>query len=146
MKIYIGADHRGFRHKQSLVEHLKRAGYDVEDEGNKALDPDDDFPEFAGRVVTAVKTSKDNDPRGILLCGSGQGMAIAANRHKNIYACVAWDKQSARESRHDDNTNILCLPASSLKTDEINQITETWLDTPFAAAARFVRRLKKIDE
>lgn len=146
MVIYIGADHNGFALKYKLTDYLKRAGYTVEDEGDDHLDPDDDFPVFAGKVVTAILSSTDPDPRGILLCGSGQGMCIAANRHKGIRAALCWDRQSARESRNDDNTNILCLPARILEEKEADIIVETWLNTDFANAPRFVRRLNEIDQ
>lgn len=146
MKIYIGADHQGFALKHKLVEFLSKAGYEVEDRGDNRLDPNDDFPEFAGRVVSAIKGSGDPEPRGILLCGSGQGMVMAANRHKGIYASLAWDNRSAKEARSDDNSNVLCLPAHVLSEKEVNDIADTWLKTPFAGASRFVRRLKQIDE
>lgn len=146
MKIYVGADHLGFRLKGELIDRLKKLGYDVEDQGDNRLDPKDDFPEFAGRVVTAMKISEDDDPRGILLCGSGHGMAITANRFRGIYATLVWDKRSAREARNDDNSNVLCLPANSLSEKEMLDIVETWLNTPFEAIPRRVRRLKQIDE
>lgn len=146
MKVYVGADHLGFHLKDKLFAHLKRLGYEVEDEGDNYLDPEDDFPEFASRVVAAIKISNDKDPRGILLCGSGQGMAMAANRFRGIYAALAWNKKSARESRNDDNSNILCLPASSLSEKDMFDIVETWLKASFDAAPRRVRRLKQIDE
>ncbi len=145
MKIYIGADHRGFRLKGKLVTYLKKHGYDVEDEGDNKLDPNDDFPEFAGRVAVAIKTSSDKDPRGILLCGSGQGMVMAANRFKGIFAALAWDTKSAQESRTDDNSNVLCLPAHRLNEQEVNDIVIAWLNAEFAAAPRYIRRLKQID-
>ena len=146
MKIYIGADHNGFRLKQSLVRFLKENNYDVEDEGDNHLDPDDDFPQFAGRVAAAVKASSDKDARGILLCGSGQGMAIAANRYKGIFAILAFSKKAAIESRQEDNANVLCLPARHLAEREMNAITIAWLETEFLAAPRYIRRLKRIDE
>lgn len=146
MKIYIGADHQGFRLKGKLSAYLKKQGYEVEDEGDNRLDPQDDFPEFAGRVAAAVKSSSDKDPRGILLCGSGQGMVMAANRFDGIYAALAWDAQSARESKADDNSNVLCLPAHRLSEQEVNDVVIAWLEAKFTAAPRFIRRLKQIDK
>jgi len=145
MKIYIGADHQGFRLKDKLSAYLKKHGYDVEDEGDNRLDPQDDFPEFAGRVAAAVKSSSDKDPRGILLCGSGQGMVMAANRFDGIYAALAWDIKSAQESRADDNSNVLCLPSHRLNEQDVFDIVTSWLQAEFAAAPRFIRRLKQID-
>ena len=146
MKVYIGADHNGFQLGRELLEYLKNAGYDVHDDGGAALDPDDDFPVFAARVVKDILSSDDADARGILICGSGQGMCIAANRFKGIRALLGYDRESVRSARNDDDANILCLPASIFKQDSANALVETFLTTPFAAAPRFVRRLKEIDE
>jgi ribose 5-phosphate isomerase B len=146
MKIYIGADHNGFELKRTLVEELTAAGYQVVDEGDKQLKPEDDYPEFASRVVLAMKASDDKDARGILICGSGQGMCIAANRYKGIRACLINDLEEARASRNDDDCNVLCLPARYITTEEAIKFTEAWLETPFAGAPRFVRRIKELDK
>jgi ribose 5-phosphate isomerase B len=145
VRIYIGADHNGYGTKAQLLDYLARAGYQVEDEGDDHLDPEDDFPVFAAKTVQAVLSSEDPDPRGILLCGSGQGMCMAANRFKGVRASLCWDRQSAREARNDDNSNILCLPAKVLRKSDLEVIVETWLNTPFASAPRFIRRLQEID-
>lgn len=147
MKIFIGADHNGFRLKAGLAKHLKSLGYDIEDEGDVSLDPDDDFPVFASRVVNKM-FSAPGETRGILICGSGQGMAMAANRHKGIRAAVTWDKEEAKSSRNDDDSNVLALPARILdkQTAKAYDLVETWLETPFAGAKRFVRRIKEMDE
>jgi ribose 5-phosphate isomerase B len=146
MKIYIGADHRGYDLKSRLLRLLKNQNFEVDDEGDAQPDPDDDFPVFAVKVVNAMRSSGDKDARGILICGSGQGMCMAANRFKGIRACLAYDSQSARSSRNDDDSNVLCLPSTILKSESAEAILQTWLDTPFAAAPRFVRRIKELDE
>ncbi len=146
MKIYVGADHNGFRLKADLISYLLRAGYDVLDDGDKRLEPTDDYPVFAGRVVADMLSSSDDEPRGILLCGSGQGMCIAANRYKGIRACLGYDRESVRLARNDDDCNVLCLPARSLSEDEAYIIIETFLNTPFADAPRFVRRRDELDQ
>lgn len=146
MKIFIGADHNGFDMKAVLVEELTRAGYEVIDEGDKHLKPDDDFPQFAERVVTAMKATGQADVRGILICGSGQGMCMAANRFKGIRAALIWNEHEARAARNDDDSNILCLPARSIDDKHAVSIAGTWLKTPFAGAPRFKRRIKEIDE
>jgi len=146
MKLFIGADHNGFDMKARLIEELTRAGYEVIDEGDKELNPTDDFPQFAASVVTAMKASDDQDPRGILLCGSGQGMCMAANRYKGMRASLVWNQHEARAARNDDDSNVLCLPARSIDANEAIRITETWLATPFAGAPRFKRRIKELDE
>jgi ribose 5-phosphate isomerase B len=146
MKIFIGADHNGFRLRQSLIDYLKRAGYEVADEGDSQLDPVDDFPVFAAKTVKDVLGSKDPDPRGILICGSGQGMCMAANRFNGIRALLGYDRESVRSARNDDNANILCLPANILEKDAAYVLVETFLSTPFAGAPRFARRIKEIDD
>jgi phosphoribosylaminoimidazolecarboxamide formyltransferase/IMP cyclohydrolase len=101
---------------------------------------------FAQKVVTNVLSDKDIETRGILLCGSGQGMCMAANRFKGIRACLGYDRESVRAARNDDDSNVLCLPANALEKGELKVIVETWLNTPFANASRFRRRIKELDE
>lgn len=146
MKIFIGADHNGFEMKRKLTEFLERSGYEVIDEGNDKFNPDDDFPQFAARVVTAMLASGEDDPKGILICGSAQGMVMAANRFKGIRASLVWDTEEARLSRNDDNANIICLPSRIVDQRQAEIVTNIWLKTPFAAAPRFKRRLAQLDE
>ncbi|MEI7689606.1 MAG: RpiB/LacA/LacB family sugar-phosphate isomerase [Candidatus Saccharibacteria bacterium] len=148
MKIYIGSDHQGFHLKEKVFAYLAKRSYDVEDVGGQVLDPNDDFPEFAQMAALQVIGSTDKDPRAILLCGGGQGMAIAANRFRGIRASVIWDAFEAKMTRNDNDSNVLCLPSRILEdNDEAWQgIIETWLNTPFAAAARYKRRNEQIDE
>lgn len=145
-KVFIGADHNGFDLKNLLVEELTRDGYEVIDEGDRELNPVDDFPQYAEKVVTAMKADGDKDTRGILICGSGQGVCIAANRYKGVRAAVIWNEHEARVARNDDDSNILCLPARSISSKQALSIAQTWLRTPFSAAPRFKRRIKQIDE
>lgn len=147
MKIFIGADHNGFVLKSKLVDYLKRAGYNVVDYGNSSPNPDDDYPVLASRVMADMLSYSDPDSRAILLCGSGQGMAIAANRHKGVRAAVCWDAEQARLARNDDDVNVLALPAYILEkhTQTAQDIVEAFLRTPFARAARYVRRVKELD-
>jgi ribose 5-phosphate isomerase B len=109
-------------------------------------DSDDDFPHFAGQVATALLGDSSKDARGILLCGSGQGMCMAANRFKGIRASLCWNIEEARSSRNDDDSNVLCISARYTDLDATLGIVDTWLSTPFAGAPRFVRRLKQLDE
>lgn len=146
MKIYLGADHNGFYLRNTLLKYLKKAGYDVVDEGDKELDPADDYPIFAQKTVRDILTSDDPEARGILICGSGQGVCIAANRFKGIRAALGYDRESVRAARNDDDVNILCLPADVLEKDTANMLVETFLNTPFGAASRYIRRIREIDE
>lgn len=148
MKIYLGADHKGFHMKEKVFAYLAKHGYDVEDVGDKELDPNDDFPEFAQMAALKVIGDDNKDPRAILLCGGGQGMAMAANRFRGIRASVVWDAFEAKMTRNDNDSNVICLPSRLLEDDESEWrgIIETWLNTPFADAARFRRRNAQIDE
>lgn len=149
MKIYLGSDHAGFHLKERVFAYLIKNGYVVEEVGKHELDAGDDFPEFAQEAALKIIGDDSDDPRAILLCGGGQGMAITANRFRSIRASVVWDAQSAKTTRNDDNSNVLCLPARVLEhsDDQVWQgIIETWLNTPFANAARFKRRIGQIDE
>ncbi|HSW66375.1 MAG TPA: RpiB/LacA/LacB family sugar-phosphate isomerase [Bacillota bacterium] len=145
MKVFIGADHNGFDFKQTLLEALTRAGYEVVDEGDIERKPDDDFPQFAARAIAALKADPEDDAKAILICGSGQGMCMAANRYKGIRASLVWNAEEARASRNDDDANVLCLPARYISVEDAVSLTETWLSTPFAGAARFKRRIKELD-
>lgn len=146
MKIFVGADHNGFEMKQVLIEALVRSGHQVIDQGDKKLNPDDDFPQFAERVVRAMQADAGPDTKGVLICGSGQGMCIAANRFKGIRASLIWNVHEAHAARNDDDSNILCLPARSISSEEAIRIAEAWLATPFAGAARFKRRISELDK
>lgn len=146
MRIYVGADHLGFHMRADLLKYLKQNNYDVADKGDSLLKLEDDYPQFAGRVASAILASDESDPRGILLCGSGQGMCMAANRFKGIRACLGYNQKTVKAARNDDDSNVLCLPAAYLKADEVYQIVETWLKTPFSEAPRYIRRNQELDE
>lgn len=146
MKIFIGADHNGFDLKKKVLEYLRKQGIDVVDEGDETRDPDDDFPVFAQRVVTDMLGTQDTNPKGILICGSGQGMMIAANRFKGIRAGLGWSVDAARSIRNDEDANILALPSEVLHGNDWKNVVDTWLQTPFAAAPRYKRRNRQLDE
>ena len=146
MKIYVGADHNGFELRGDIIRYLQQAGYDVHDDSGEQLNPSDDYPVFARRVAADMLSSDDPDVRGIVICGSGQGIMIAANRYKGIRACLGYDIDSVRAARNDDDCNVLALPAKTLDDNEANVIIEAFLNTPFAGQERFVRRIKEMDE
>jgi ribose 5-phosphate isomerase B len=146
MQVYLGADHNGFELKAQLSMYLQKLGYDVVDEGDNHLDPQDDFPQFASRTITALKGSADQNAKAILICGSGQGMCMAANRFKGIRASLCWDEVEARASRNDDDSNVLCLPARYIDSQRAETIAKVWLETAFAGAPRFKRRIREMDE
>lgn len=146
MKVFIGSDHNGFEYKNQLTKALELAGHEVIDEGGVTLDPGDDFPQFASKVVHALLGSQDPEAKGILICGSGQGMCMAANRFKNIRASLCWNLNEARSARNDDDSNVLCLSSKYLSLEETGSIMATFLSTPFAGAPRYQRRIQQLDE
>lgn len=148
MKIYLGADHQGFHLKEQIFAYLSKRGYDVESVGDEEYDPEDDFPIVAQATALRVLGSDDKDPRGILICGGGQGVAMAANRFRGIRASVIWDAYEAKMTRYDNDSNVLCLPARVVGSEEgtWEGILETWLSTEFADAVRFKRRNAELDE
>lgn len=146
MKIYIGADHNGFDYKQQLTDLMRKAGHEVIDEGDTSRQPEDDFPQFAGKVVTSLLADTDQQAKGILICGSGQGMCMAANRFKGIRASLCWDIDEAKSARNDDDSNVLCLSSRFTTPTDAEAIVNAWIATPFAAAPRFLRRLQELDE
>ena len=146
MKIFIDSDHNGYALKHYLVDYLRRSGYEVYDVGPDTRDPNDDYPIVASRVVSALRTDHNPQNKGILICGSGQGVCIAANRFKGIRASLCWSNREAIAARNDDDCNVLCLPAHMLSEDKARSVVHTWLSTPFAGAPRFKRRIDQLDE
>ena len=142
MTIYIGADHRGFNLKERLNIFLKNEGYDVVDVGAVIYDKEDDYPDFA-RLVAKKVAASDTD-RGILICGSGFGMEIAANKYKNVRAVLPMSIDHAYQARHDDNANVLVIAADFTSEEATEQMMKVFLATPFAKEERYTRRLEKI--
>jgi ribose 5-phosphate isomerase B len=141
-KIYVGADHAGFDLKRALVDELKRLGYEPVDVGPKALDPGDDFPDYAKPVAEAVSTGQAR--RGVLTCGTGLGMSYVANRFPHVRAAVVWSPEIAELSRKHNDANVLVLPSRFISEAEGLDILHKWLDTKFEGG-RHQRRVEKID-
>ena len=139
--IPIGTDHAGFHMKERLKQELVRLGYQPHDVGSMSAEPVD-YPDFAHPVASMVEHGEAK--RGILLCGSGQGMAYAANRHKGVRAALVWTSEIATLSRTHNDANILVLPSRFLSNDESVEILHRFLDTPFEGG-RHVRRVVKIE-
>ncbi len=142
MRIYIGADHRGFALKEQLKKYLAREGYEVVDKGNAQYDAEDDYPDYAKEVAEQVSGAPD--ARGILICGSGAGVAIVANKFKGIRAATITHAEQARMARSDEDINILALPADFLDEKTAQEIVQVFLTTAFSAAERHLRRIAKI--
>jgi ribose 5-phosphate isomerase B len=140
--IPIGSDHAGFELKERLVQELKALGYeplDVGTHGPQSVDYPDYAHDVAGRVERREAT------RGVLLCGTGLGMAYAANRHHGVRAAVAWSSDVARLARSHNDANLLVLPARFVSEHEGVDIMKTWLETKFEGG-RHSRRVAKIDQ
>jgi ribose 5-phosphate isomerase B len=146
MKIYIGADHRGFALKDKIEAYLAKRNYPVEDVGALQYDKDDDATKFAALAAVAVIGSDDKDPRAILICRTGQIMAMAANRFNGIRAAVPSTPEIAKLTRIDNNSNVLCLAAELFdSSDDWQPIVDVWLGTKASRKARYVRRNEQLD-
>jgi ribose 5-phosphate isomerase B len=146
MKMFLGADHAGYELKTTLAKHLKAAGHEVEDLGAKHLDEDDDYPRYAYSVASRMLGEEDGAALGVLLCGSGQGMTMAANRVNGIRAALAWNEDSARVSREDDDANVLVLPARFVTPEQATAMVDAWIAARFKADPKYRRRLDELEE
>ncbi|MEX0849806.1 MAG: RpiB/LacA/LacB family sugar-phosphate isomerase [Candidatus Dependentiae bacterium] len=143
MKIAIGSDHRGFEQKNIILAYFaESADHQLIDVGTES-DERTDYPPFAQKVVHLMQ--KGEVQAGILLCGSGIGMAIAANRYPSIFAGVVWNRTIARLAREHDNVNVLVLPSDFIANDEVIPIVNAWLQASFFGG-QYEMRLKMIDE
>lgn len=141
MKIAIASDHAGNKLKEKLKEYLEEIGYKVVDFGTYS-EGTVDYPDFALKVAKVVGNKKFK--MGILICGTGIGMSIAANKVKGVRASVCWNEKTAELSRKHNDSNVLCLGARLLKWNEVKKIVDIWLNTKFKHG-RHLRRVKKID-
>jgi len=140
--IPIASDHAGVEMKDRLVSELKKLGYDPEDLGSKDANKPDDYPDYGHPVAREVSEGKVK--RGILLCGSGVGMDIVANRHPGVRAALAWSPEIGALSRKHNDSNVLVLPSRFMTDDQAVQTMKEWLDTKFEGG-RHERRIKKIE-
>jgi len=143
MKIYLGADHAGFKLKNKIKNYLNAGRYTFEDLGNEVEDPNDDYPDFAKKVAETV--SKDPSAKGILVCGSGVGVCIAANKIKGIRSINAYNPDIAQKSREHNDTNILCLGQNYIDIENAKGIIDIWLKTDFSDEERHKKRIAKIN-
>lgn len=141
-RLAIGSDHAGYELKERLKKYLAGRGYEVDDVGPSSCDPVD-YPDFGAQVAQLVRSGKADG--GILICGSGIGMSITANRYPGIRAALCLEPELARLSREHNDSNILVLAARFTEPDKAEKITGVWLDTPFSGEERHAKRLAKID-
>lgn len=141
MKVVIGADHRGFALKEVIKAYLLQKGISVEDVGASRENPLDDYPDFAYPAALAVAKG---GALGVLLCGSGMGMDIVANKVRGARATIVKSPEEAKYARDHDDVNIMTLAADELTEDEATAIVEVFLATPFSGEESHVRRLQKL--
>jgi len=141
MKIAIASDHAGFRYKTIIARRLAEAGHDVEDFGTSSTEPVD-YPDFIRPAAEAVAAGRCE--RGIVLGGSGNGEAIAANRHRGVRCALCWNEESAVLARRHNDANMLSLGERMVPEAMALAIVELWLTTPFEGG-RHVARIRKLD-
>ena len=143
MRVMLASDHAGLRLKEKVKKYLARKKIECEDLGTSSF-KSVDYPDYALKV--AEKVAKNKNTRGILVCGTGTGMTIAANKVKGIRAVAAYDAYSAKMSRIDNDTNVLGLRGRFFPFEKMKKIITVWLDTPFSGEKRHKRRIKKIGD
>jgi ribose 5-phosphate isomerase B len=139
MHVYLGSDHAGYELKQHLVEWLAAHGHEAIDCGPHAYDADDDYPPFV--MQAAARTVADPGSLGIVIGGSGNGEAIAANKVQGVRAALAWNEQTARLGREHNDANVISVGARMHTTDEATRFVEVFLGTPFSGVERHSRRI-----
>jgi len=142
MKVYIGADHRGYELKNKLFGHLSKEGYEVEDYGAYEYDPDDDYTIYAEKVSSVVADNPKS--RGVLICGSGVGVNIVANKFDGARASLGIVPEQVVAGRRDDDMNILVIASDFTKENKALEIVKAFLETDFDPKARRKRRLEDI--
>ena len=142
MIVALGTDHGGFALKDVLAAAIRNAGHQVIDCGAKSLDPEDDYPDFTAAVARAVLDGKAE--RGVVVCGSGVGAAIAANKFRGIRCSLCHDTFSARQGVEDDSMNVLALGARIIGPSVAEELVKAFLHATFSHAARHRRRLGKV--
>jgi len=138
--VYLGADHRGFNLKNKIVLELREKGWTVTDLSTK-YDPDDDYPDISVKLGEKVVLEK---ALGVLVCGSGAGVTVSANKVKGVRAALAMNKKQARKIREDDDVNVLCLAADFVNDEDNIEIVTEFLEAIFMTEERFIRRINKI--
>ncbi len=141
MNLIIGCDHAGYELKELLKKNLASKGFVIKDAGTYSPDSAD-YPDFAHKVAAGVSSGEAD--KGILICGSANGVAMAANKHKDIRAAVCWNEEIARLARQHNDANIICIPARFVSAESAEQMTEIFFSTGFEGG-RHQKRVQKIN-
>ncbi len=139
--IFIGADHRGFELKAKIAKWLAGRGYEFEDMGAFAYDHEDDYVDYA--ILVAQKVVERN-AKGVVICGSGVGVDIAANKVVGVRCGLGWEADQVHAARKEDNINVLALAADNINEEKAMKLIETFLETEFVETDRYLRRIEKI--
>jgi ribose 5-phosphate isomerase B len=142
MKIAIGSDHAGYEDKEKIKRQLEELGVEYEDVGTVSTESTD-YPIYAKKV--AEKVAKGEVEQGILVCGSGNGMQMAANKVKGVRAALAWNEETARLAREHNDSNVLSIPARMISPEEVSKVVKSYLEAKFEGG-RHARRVEKITE
>jgi ribose 5-phosphate isomerase B len=140
LPIAIGADHAGFEYKETIIAHLAQLSWAVDNKGTYSIDSVD-YPDFAHPVAAATETGLA--AAGILVCGSGNGVCLTANKHAGIRAALCWTEELAALARQHNNANVLCIPARFVSLDVALKMVDVFLSTPFEGG-RHQKRVDKI--
>ncbi|MEC4014864.1 ribose-5-phosphate isomerase [Streptomyces sp. H27-D2] len=142
MRVYLGSDHAGFELKNHLVEWLKAQGHEPVDCGPHIYDAQDDYPPFCLRA--AEGTAADSEALGIVIGGSGNGEAMAANKVRGVRAALAWSEQTAALGREHNNANVISIGGRMHTREEATRFAEVFLDTPYSGEERHTRRIEML--
>jgi len=143
-KVYIGSDHRGFPLKEKVAKWLFEEKYDFLDLGALSLDPTDDYTKYAAEVASLVSNNKGS--KGILLCGSGVGVDVVANKFDGVRSSIGKSSKQVKAGRADDDMNILVIAADFTKEKEVKEMLKMFLETKFGNVKRHKKRLEEIDK
>lgn len=142
--IYIGADHRGYNLKEKIKTWLKDWGYEFEDLGNTKFDPEDDYPDYALAVARVIVNNIEQGAKGIIICGSGVGVDIVANKVKGIRCGLGFTEEQVKMARKNDDINCLALAADFIDEEKAKNLIKIFLETPFSGEEKHKRRIEKI--
>lgn len=141
MKIAIGGDHAGFHYKERIIKHLKEGGHEIRDFGPQTNDSVD-YPDHVHPLASSI--ASEDFELGILICGSGNGVAMTANKHENVRAALCWNTELAALARQHNNANIICIPARFIAYEYAESLVDTFIKTAFEGG-RHERRVNKIN-
>jgi ribose 5-phosphate isomerase B len=144
MRVYLGSDHAGYELKMHLVNHLTKQGHDVVDVGPHVYDPEDDYPAFC--LHTGAKVVADEGSLGVVIGGSGNGEAIAANKIEGVRAALVWRTEIAQLARQHNDANVISIGAREHTLDEATNFVDTFLATSFSGNPRHARRIAQLTE